>query len=38
MPEISKKHVPAHMLDKDPNPKLLQLVRRVTDRLPRKVK
>ena len=38
MPEISSKYVPAHMFDKDPNPKLLKFVRRVTDRLPGKVK
>ena len=37
MPEISSKYVPAHMFDKDPNPKLLKFVRRVTDRLPGKV-
>ena len=38
MPEISSKYIPAHMFDKDPNPKLLKFVRRVTDRLPGKVK
>ena len=38
MPEMSKKFVPAHMHDKNPNPKLLKFVRRVTDRLPGKVK
>ncbi|MCI6329551.1 MAG: FAD-dependent oxidoreductase [Erysipelotrichaceae bacterium] len=38
MPEMSKKYVPEHMFDKDPNPKLLKFVRRVTDRLPGKVK
>ena len=38
MPEISSKYVPAHMFDKNPNPKLLKFVRRVTDRLPGKVK
>ena len=38
MPEMSKKYVPAHMHDKDPNPKLLKFVRRVTDRLPAKIK
>ncbi|MDE7296199.1 MAG: FAD-dependent oxidoreductase [Clostridia bacterium] len=38
MPEMSKKYVPAHMHDKNPNPKLLKFVRRVTDRLPGKVK
>ncbi len=38
MPEISKKYIPAHMHDKTPDPKLLKFVRRVTDRLPGKVK
>ena len=38
MPEMSKKYVPAHMKDENPNPKLLKFVRRVTDRLPGKVK
>lgn len=38
MPEMSKKYVPAHMHDKEPNPKLLKFVRRVTDRLPGKLK
>ena len=38
MPEMSKKFVPAHMFDKNPNPKLLKFVRRVTDRLPGKIK
>ena len=38
MPEISKKYVPAHMKDTNPNPKLLEFVRRVTDRLPGKLK
>lgn len=37
MPEMSNKYVPAHMHDKDPNPKLLKFVRRVTDRLPGKI-
>ena len=37
MPEMSKKFVPEHMNDKNPNPKLLKLVRRITDRLPGKV-
>ncbi len=37
MPEMSKKYVPAHMFDQNPNPKLLQFVRRVTDRLPGKL-
>ena len=38
MPEMSNKFVPAHMHDKNPNPKLLKLVRRITDRLPGKLK
>ena len=38
MPEMSKKFVPAHMNDATPNPKLLKLVRKITDRLPGKVK
>ena len=37
MPEMSNKYVPAHMHDKEPNPKLLKFVRRVTDRLPGKI-
>jgi len=37
MPEISKKYVPAHKGDKNPNPKLLKFVRKVTDRLPGKI-
>lgn len=38
MPEMSKKYVPAHMHDANPNPKLLKFVRNVTDRLPGKLK
>ena len=38
MPEMSKKFVPEHMFDKEPNPKLLKFVRKITDRLPGKVK
>ena len=38
MPEMSKKYTPAHMHDPNPNPKLLRFVRRVTDRLPGKLK
>lgn len=38
MPEMSDKFVPAHMHDRNPNPKLLKFVRRVTDRLPGKIK
>ena len=37
MPEISKKYVPKHMNDENPNPKLLKLVRKLTDRLPAKL-
>jgi len=38
MPEISRKYVPKHYGDKDPNPKLLKLVRNITDRIPAKIK
>lgn len=38
MPEMSKKYIPAHMHDKNPDPKLLKFVRKVTDRLPAKSK
>ena len=38
MPEMSKKFEPAHMHDANPTPKLLKLVRKITDRLPGKVK
>lgn len=38
MPEMSNKFVPVHMHDKNPNPKLLKFVRKVTDRLPGKIK
>ena len=38
MPEMSKKYIPEHMHDKDPNPKLLKFVRRVTDRFDGKLK
>ena len=38
MPEMSKKYIPAHMHDKNPDPKLLKFVRKVTDRLPAKIK
>ena len=38
MPEMSKKFVPKHFGDKNPNPKLLKLVRHVTDRIPGKIK
>ena len=38
MPEMSKKFVPKHFGDKNPNPKLLKLVRHITDRIPGKIK
>ena len=38
MPEISKKYIPAHANDKNPNPKLLKFVRKVTDRAAGKIK
>lgn len=38
MPEMSNKYVPKHFDDKEPNPKLLKFVRRVTDRFEGKVK
>ena len=38
MPEMSKKFVPKHFGDKNPNPKLLKFVRHVTDRIPGKIK
>ena len=38
MPEISTKYVPKHMNDPNPNPKLLKLVGKITDRLPAKLK
>lgn len=38
MPAISDKFVPAHKGDKNPNKKLLKFVRKVTDRVPGKVK
>ena len=38
MPEMSKKFVPKHKGDKNPNPKLLKFVRHVTDRIPGKIK
>lgn len=38
MPEMSTRFVPAHKGDKNPNPKLLKLVRKITDRVPGKVK
>lgn len=37
MPEMSKRYVPAHKGDKNPNPKLLKFVRKVTDRIPAKI-
>ncbi len=38
MPEMSKKFVPKHKGDKNPNPKLLKFVKKVTDRVPGKIK
>ncbi|MBR3074257.1 MAG: hypothetical protein IKH11_00685, partial [Bacteroidales bacterium] len=38
MPEMSTKFVPKHKGDKNPNPKLIKLVRHVTDRIPGKIK
>lgn len=38
MPEISKKYIPKHKGNKNPNPKLLRFVRKVTDRIPAKIK
>ena len=38
MPEISTKYVPKHMNDPNPNPKLLKLVGKITDRIPAKLK
>ena len=38
MPEISKKYIPAHKGDKNPNPKFMKFVTKVTDRIVNKVK
>lgn len=38
MPEMSSKFIPKHKGDKNPNPKLLKLVRAITDRVPGKLK
>ena len=38
MPEMSDRFVPKHKGDKNPNPKLLKLVRKITDRVPGKLK
>ena len=38
MPEISQKYIPAHKSDKNPNPKLMKLVTKVTDRIADKIK
>ena len=38
MPEISKKYIPKHKGDKNPNPKLLKFVTKVTARIPAKIK
>lgn len=37
MPEMSKKYIPKHMGDTNPNPKLLKFVRKVTDRVHGKI-
>ncbi|HBJ18818.1 MAG TPA: pyridine nucleotide-disulfide oxidoreductase, partial [Clostridiales bacterium] len=34
---MSKKYTPAHYGDENPNPKLLKLVRKITDRIPAKI-
>ena len=38
MPEMSKQIVPKHFGDKNPNPKLIRLVKKITDRIPGKIK
>ena len=38
MPQMSNKFVPKHLGDKNPNPKLIKLVRHITDRIPGKIK
>jgi NADPH-dependent glutamate synthase beta subunit-like oxidoreductase len=38
MPEMSNRFVPKHKGDKNPNPKLIKLVRKITDRIPGKIK
>ena len=38
MPEISKKYIPKHKGDKNPNPKLMKLITKITDRIIEKVK
>ena len=38
MPEMSDRFVPKHRGDQNPNPKLLKLVRKITDRVPGKIK
>ena len=38
MPEMSKAFVPKHFGDKNPNPKLIKLLRHITDRIPGKIK
>ncbi len=38
MPEMSKKFIPKHMGDENPNPKLLKFARMVTDRVHGKIK
>ena len=38
MPEMSTKYTPKHASDKNPNPKLLKFLRKVTDRAAGKLK
>ena len=38
MPEMSTRFIPKHKGDKNPNPKLIKLVRKITDRIPGKIK
>ena len=38
MPEMSQKFIPKHKGDQNPNPKILKFVRKVTDRIPGKIK
>ena len=38
MPEISKKYTPKHKGDKNPDPRLIKLVTKITDRIPAKLK
>lgn len=38
MPEMSKRFKPKHLGDTNPNPKLIKLMRKITDRIPAKIK